>query len=98
MKKLCTTAEVGPGTARAVETEAGPVALYNVEGTIYATSGTCLHAGGPLGEGRLAGRDITCPWHGWTFDVTTGGCRTNPESRVKCFKVEVRDGDVYVQL
>ena len=48
------------------------VALYNVDGEFYALDGVCPHQGGPLGKGRLSGCIVTCPWHGWQFDVRTG--------------------------
>ena len=48
------------------------IALFNVEGRFYALDGICPHQGGPLGKGSLAGCIVTCPWHGFQFDVTTG--------------------------
>jgi nitrite reductase/ring-hydroxylating ferredoxin subunit len=46
----------------------------------------------------LAGTVITCPWHAWRYDVITGTCKTNPQSRIKTFAVEVKDGQVYVNV
>ena len=46
------------------------IALFNVDGTFYALDGVCPHQGGPLGQGTLEGCIVTCPWHGWQFDVT----------------------------
>lgn len=59
---------------RCVEVVAGEriVALFNVDGTIYALDGVCPHQGGPLGQGDLEGCVVTCPWHGWQFDVRSG--------------------------
>ncbi|MFO0912767.1 MAG: Rieske 2Fe-2S domain-containing protein [Pirellulales bacterium] len=48
------------------------VALYNVDGQFFALDGICPHQGGPLGKGRLHGCIVTCPWHGWQFDVRNG--------------------------
>jgi len=64
--------DVPPGTCRQVNAQGRPVAVFNVNGTIYAIHGTCTHRGGPLGEGELDGSVVTCPWHGAQFDVTTG--------------------------
>jgi len=47
------------------------VALFNVDGAFFALDGVCPHAAGRLGEGTLR-RTVTCPWHGWQFDVMTG--------------------------
>ena len=48
------------------------IAVANVGGKIYAMRGKCNHLGGPLGEGKLEGKIVTCPWHGAKFDITTG--------------------------
>jgi len=55
-----------------VEVEGKKIALFNVDGSIYAIDDTCTHRGGPLSKGVLEGKQVTCPWHGATFDVTTG--------------------------
>src|SRR6266851_7959181 len=67
-----TLTDLAPGTCRQVDARSWPVALCNVNGTIYAIHGTGTHRGGPLGEGRLDGSVVTCPRHGAQVDVTTG--------------------------
>ena len=51
--------------------------LFNVGGKFYALDGICPHQGGPLGKGSLTGCIVTCPWHGFQFDVTTGQHQTS---------------------
>ncbi len=89
---------VPPGEGRVVEVAGRPVALFNVDGALYALDNTCAHRGGPLGEGDLDGRVVACPWHGWRWDVTTGANANNPAVRVACFPVSVERGDVFVEL
>ena len=91
-------ADVAAGTIREVQVGSTKVALANVGGTFYAISGTCLHRGGPLGEGSLEGRTVTCPWHGWQFDVTTGKASMNPNNGVACYPTEVRGDEVFVDV
>ena len=64
--------ELPPGTCKSVEAQGILIALCNVGGTVYALDNTCPHAGGPIGEGTIIGDVITCPWHGWRFNVRTG--------------------------
>jgi nitrite reductase/ring-hydroxylating ferredoxin subunit len=72
------------------------VAVFNVGGTIHAIGGACTHRGGPLGEGRLDGAIVTCPWHGSRFDVTTGAVLGPPAaSNAEVYRVSV-DGDAIV--
>jgi nitrite reductase (NADH) small subunit len=96
--KVMSAAELPPGQATERMVDGRPVALYNVGGRFFATSNFCLHRGGPLGQGMLDGAVIMCPWHAWTFDVTTGENTVNSELKMACFPVRVEDGQVLIQL
>ena len=91
---VSTLTDLVPGTCRQVDAGGRPVALFNVNGTIYAIHGKCTHRGGPLGEGELDGSVVTCPWHGAQFDVTTGQVIGPPAPQsVPAYKVVV-EGDL----
>jgi nitrite reductase/ring-hydroxylating ferredoxin subunit len=91
-------ADCPPGTAREVVAEGQLLAVYNVGGTLYALDGVCPHQGGPLGKGVLTGCVVTCPWHGWQFDVTSGQHQFAPTVRQPCYPVRVEAGTVLVDL
>ena len=91
-------ADVAPGQIREIRMEGMTIALANVGGQFHALSNTCLHRGGPLGQGSLQGNLVTCPWHGWTFDVTSGKVSPNQTAAVACYPVELRGEDVYVDI
>ncbi len=88
--------EVPPGTIREFQVNGTTIALANVNGTFHAINNTCLHRGGPLGQGVLEDSTVTCPWHGWEYDVTTGKVKMNPDVGVACYQVEVRGEEVFV--
>lgn len=88
--------EVPPGSIREFQVDGKSIALANVDGSFHAISSVCLHHGGPLGEGELAGTTVTCPWHGWQYDVSTGKLKANPAVGVDCYPVEIRGDDVFV--
>ncbi len=89
-------AEIPPGAAKVAVVAGRPVAVFNVGGAFYATDNTCLHRGGPVGEGVLEGPVVTCPLHGWRYDVRTGQSFTNPAARLRTYRVVVEGGDVLV--
>ncbi|MHC4135796.1 MAG: Rieske (2Fe-2S) protein [Planctomycetota bacterium] len=95
-RAVCRAEEVAPGTGRLVEIDGKAIALFNVGETFQAMEDTCLHAGGPLHEGVLEGSIVTCPWHAWKFDVTSGRCSLNPKVTLSCYDVRVRDGMVEI--
>ena len=95
--KVAETKDVPPGTAKAVDVEGRAVALFNVDGTYYAIADTCTHRGGPLSEGAVEGTVVTCPWHGATFDVTTGNVLGPPAAEgVAHYNVQVDGNDIKV--
>ncbi len=84
-----------PGTSACVALGDQSVALFNVDGTIYALSNTCSHRGGPLSEGEVDGTAVTCPWHGACFDLRTGEVLGPPAMQgVRSWRVEVKGNDV----
>jgi nitrite reductase/ring-hydroxylating ferredoxin subunit len=96
--KVAEAGEVGEGQARVVEAEGRTLALFNVEGRLYALDNACAHRGGPLGEGDLEGRLVVCPWHAWRWDVTTGNNANNPAVKMASYPVRVEADGVYVEL
>ena len=75
------------------------LAFFKVDGAYYALSNACPHMGGPLGLGTLSGHVVTCPWHGWTWDVRNGtNVRVPKLKAVQCFPVKAVDGQLYVEL
>ena len=90
--------DLAPGQCTEANVGGTPVAIYNVDGTFYATSNTCLHRGGPLGQGMLDGAAVMCPWHAWSWDVTTGDNVANAELRIPTYEVKVEDGHVLVKV
>ena len=75
-----------------------PVAVFNLGDRYCATHNTCLHQQGPLGEGTLEENVVTCPLHGWQYNVETGECLTAPGLRVATLEVKVEGDDVFVQV
>ena len=90
--------ECPAGTALERVAEERMIALYNVEGAIYALDGVCPHQGGPLGKGALSGCIVTCPWHGWQFDVRSGQHQLNPRNLQPRFAVRVEEDWILVDL
>jgi len=74
------------------------IAVANVNDEIFALSNTCPHAGGPLAEGSLLEFNLSCPYHGWGFDVRTGKCQTNPEHQVEIYATHIEDDAICVKI
>lgn len=99
MTKVAGVEEVPAGTGKVVRAGDKVLALFNVGGTFYAIDNRCTHMGGPLGQGKVDGTRVTCPWHGSVFDITTGQVISGPARRpVAPFRVQVKDGEVSVDL
>jgi len=96
--KVANLSELKPGSAKVVEAMGKTIALFNVGGTVYATDNTCLHQGGPLGEGELMGDVVVCPWHQWEYNVRTGEVVGNSFMKVSLYPVQVEGSDIKVGI
>lgn len=74
------------------------VAIFRSGEELSAMDGICPHAGGPLAEGELHQGVVTCPWHGWQFNVSDGRHCLSPQIRQACFPIRLEGPDVYVEL
>ena len=96
--KCANVNEIEEGTPKKVMVGTKTIALFNVEGKYYALANSCVHKGGPLGEGFMDGKIVTCPWHAWKFDVTTGISPVNPNAQILCFNVKVEGEDLLIEI
>jgi len=97
--KVATTDEIAPGQAKLVEVGGNKIALFNVGGSFHAIDNTCTHVGGPLCEGEIDGAEVTCPWHGAIFDVTTGQVLGPPAAQsVTRYDVRVNGSALEVEV
>jgi nitrite reductase/ring-hydroxylating ferredoxin subunit len=97
--KVATIEELPAGTARAVVINGRKLALFNLGGNLYAIEDTCPHRGAPLSEGECDGTTVICPWHGASFDLSTGAVLSPPASSgVMAFKVQLVGNEVQIDL
>lgn len=96
--KVAEPGEIAPGQSRLVEEAGLPIAVFNVSGELFAISNECPHRLGPLHEGYLEGFLVTCPWHGWQFDLRTGVCDTIPGRDITTYPVRSDATGVFVTL
>ncbi len=91
-------AELPPGACKEVRVGERILAVYNVDGSYYATANACLHRGGPLGQGMMAGSTVFCPWHAWGWQVASGRSIDDPSLKLATYEVKVEAGVVLVKL
>ena len=96
--RVASATEIPVGTGKVVQAGGKTLAVFNCDGTFYAIDNTCKHRGGPLGEGTLSGTSVTCPWHGWEYDVTSGKCQMDESIAVQKFDVKIQGDDVLVAV
>ena len=96
--KVASVPEIPLGQGKTIEAGGRKIALFNVDGKFFAIDNTCAHRGGPLGEGSLEEKTVTCPWHGWRYDVTTGVSEISPDVGVPSYPIKVEGQDIYVAV
>ena len=68
------------------------------KGSIYALDNRCVHRGGSIGDGHVSDGKVTCPMHEWEYYIDSGRCVDNPEARLRCYPVRIREGAIQVCL
>jgi 3-phenylpropionate/trans-cinnamate dioxygenase ferredoxin component len=89
--------QVPPGTGTTVKVSDKDVAIFNVDGVVYAIGDSCAHQGASLGAGKLSGKIVTCRAHGLRYDVTTGQVTTGGFG-VASYPAKVVDGRILIAL
>jgi nitrite reductase/ring-hydroxylating ferredoxin subunit len=90
--------QIPPGTSSFVRVEDKSIALFNVDGSIYAIDDSCAHEGSSLAAGKLDGKIVTCRSHGWRYDVTTGRLTFDPNFGVASYAVQVVERKIMVAV
>src|SRR5262245_5310887 len=97
--RVAALSDVHNGAAKAIRLGAGrSIALFNVDGRIYATDNQCPHMGYPLTRGVIRHGILTCDWHGRSFDLEGGGCFNLECDDLQTFPVEIRQDEIWIQL
>ena len=94
--RVATREAMPPGSARAFPVGRYEVALFNVDGEFYALENSCPHQGGPIADGWVEGRTVTCPWHAWCFDLQTGKMTLGDFAWIERFEVRLEGDGIYI--
>ncbi len=73
------------------------VAVFRQNGELYAVDGICAHQGGPIAKGFVDQKCVTCPWHGWQYDISTGENMLTKRKMLRTFAVRERDGRIEIR-
>ena len=91
-------ANVPEGTGREVVVAGRILAIFRVGADVYAIDGMCAHQGGPLAEGSIEAGIVTCPWHGWQYDVRSGRQQITPTICQTTFPVRIEGDRILVDV
>ncbi|MBX3423693.1 MAG: Rieske (2Fe-2S) protein [Pirellulaceae bacterium] len=96
--KLCMLSELNEGQGREFLVEGRVVAIFRVGDSALAVDGICAHQGGPIAKGTVDGHCVTCPWHGWQYDIRSGVNLLTQKPMLECFAVELRGDEVWIRI
>ncbi|MCG6156129.1 Rieske (2Fe-2S) protein [Rubinisphaera margarita] len=96
--RVCSVDELTDGAGKEFAVAGRVIAIFRIGDEVHAIDGLCPHAGGPIGTGTLRRGVVTCPWHGWQFDVRTGQHCLSSSIQTTVYDASVENGDVYITL
>ncbi|MGB0598345.1 MAG: Rieske (2Fe-2S) protein [Rubripirellula sp.] len=74
------------------------LAIFRHQNRLFAIDGMCAHQGGPIAEGEVAHGCVTCPWHGWQYELETGIQTVNRQPLQRTYEVRELNGEIQVRL
>ncbi|MEP7200005.1 MAG: protoglobin domain-containing protein [Chloroflexota bacterium] len=90
--------EIPDGERKLVNVDGLSIGVFHHNGKWYALHNSCLHRGGPVATGPLDGDILTCPWHGFQYDITSGQLTADPNARLDMFPVVITDGEIHLLI
>ena len=90
--------ELADGKSKAVTAGGNDIALFRSGEEYFAVANECTHYGAPLCGGYVRNGSVSCPWHGWQFDLQTGECISVPGCDIDAFEVKIEDGEVKIAV
>ena len=97
--KLCAEADMAGRRIKSFAVLGRKIALVrSASGELFATEIQCKHQGADLSLGALSGNRVTCPRHGWTYDLETGHCLNRPSSPLRRYAMKVEEGFIFVSV
>ena len=97
--RVAALSELTAGKGKQITVDGRKIALFYMDGKVYAVDDTCTHRGASLSEGQCHAGQVMCPWHSARFDLTTGAALCPPApSGVKAFPVQVVGDEVQIDI
>ena len=98
-KKLCPLDEIPPLGSRVVASQHGDIAIFRMANDeVFAIHDKCPHKGGPLSQGIVSGKVVTCPLHSWKIDLETGEAVAPDVGCTPPFSVKRVEDEVWIAL
>ena len=98
--KVCSLTELPNNSQKIVQVGPHKIALFHFHNEITATANACLHKAGPLGlglvENKYDGLYVTCPWHGWEYNIKTGSAPPGYKDQQAVYEVKIEGGDILI--
>lgn len=91
-------ADFESGKGKKVVVNGRHVALFRLGDEFHAIDNLCLHKAGPLCDGDIDNDVVTCPWHGWSYQIRTGILVQDPRVGVSRHEVRIEGDEISVRL
>lgn len=91
--------DIEPGKGKCFDVDSKKIAVFNVDGKFYALDDMCPHKGAPLSTGMVGVTEVTCPWHGASFELASGKGLGGPCSGgINSYPVRVNGNEIELDV
>ena len=96
--KVAKISEIEEGRGKLINVNGKEIALFKINNQFFAIDNNCLHMGGSLSEGEIESNNVTCPLHGWQFDLKSGNNIMPGIGKLNTYKTEIKNEEIFIEL
>lgn len=96
--RICMSSDVRDDESREILIEGLVIAIFRNAGNLFAMDGMCMHQGGPIARGKVEGGCVTCPWHGWQYELNSGNNAATGKPMLSTYPIRDNEGWIEIEI
>ena len=96
--RICISTELRDAESREILIEGLVIAIFRSSGELFAMDGMCMHQGGPIARGKVEGGCVTCPWHGWQYELKSGNNAATGKPMLNTYQLRDHEGWIEIEI
>ena len=98
LERLCLLDDLPEGAGKEFLVSGKIVAVFRLEQQVFALDGMCAHQGGPIAQGQVQNNCVTCPWHGWQYNLHNGNNLLTGKQMLATYQTAMVGDEIWIDV